>query len=70
MKAPKTTKILITQDAIRNYIESSRNQSVSQAMFREYVDLGLPVIKIRGKSHAHADNIDEFFRNLTGKSDA
>ena len=61
----KTSKILITEKAIRNYIEASEGFEVSRPMFQEYLTLGLPVRIVKCKYHAHADNLDDFFRQLT-----
>ena len=65
MPTLKTGKILITEKAIRAYIEASEGYDVSRPMFQEYLAMGLPVRVIRGKYHAHADNLDDFFRRIT-----
>lgn len=61
----KTGKILITEKNIRSYIEASEGYEVSRPMFLEYLAMGLPVRIIKNKYHAHAENIDNFFRQIT-----
>lgn len=37
----------------------------SQKMFQEYVKMGMPARIVCNKWHAHADNLDGWFRDLT-----
>jgi len=64
---PKSQKILITGDVIMSYIQSLEKQEISRKMLDNYISLGLPVVTLHGKLHAHADNIDRFFQEITKK---
>jgi hypothetical protein len=60
----KSKKILITAEVIRSYINSHHSSGVSRMMLEKYISKRLRVVTIGGKLHAHADNIDEFFRQI------
>lgn len=57
--AGEGTKIFRSGRAIREHYEMGRKA------FEKYREQGMPVRSVCGRWHGHADNIDQFFKNLT-----
>lgn len=55
-------KILIGQKAIMDYIGI---QSID--LFKHFVRSGLPAKIIKRRWYAHKDNVETYFKNITGK---
>jgi hypothetical protein len=52
-------KILIGRKAIMAYL------GISRKTYLKYVMMGLPVLHVDGHCHAHTDNINTFFLEMT-----
>ena len=60
MTSPKSPKILITAQSIREYMGG-----ISEKVFKDYISMKLPVWLHNGRYLAHADNIDLWFQQNT-----
>jgi len=66
----RSNKILIGREAIRHYIARHDGSPVAWKVVQRYLALGMPAVFENGGWIAHADHIDQFFKNLTFKSAA
>ena len=53
-------KILMGAKVIREYIGIA-----SKPLYRQLLEMGLPVQMLNARHVAHVDNLDEWFRNMT-----
>ena len=61
----RSTKILIGKEAIRQYLTKPDGSPVAWETVQRYMRWGMPAI-YRGRVwYAHADHIDEFFKQIT-----
>ncbi len=61
----RSSKILIGREAIRHYIARYDGSPVAWKVVQRHIAFGMPAVFENGGWIAHADHIDEYFKNLT-----
>jgi len=58
----ESIKVLRSTEEIADFLKCSPKT------VNKYIEMGMPVVKILNSIHAHADNIEEWFRRITLKT--
>ncbi len=69
MEKIRSKKIIIGASYIRLYIGGMNGgtEGISRSLYHDFLKMGLPVVKFKGKHFAVSTNIDNFFGDITRK---